>query len=284
MQQCPEFFSPVNNGCVYDCSQHSLFRLTTANAQPKCEYEFDASLFVELIPQNTIPVPLPDVGSGSPPPVPTLKSLESTDPARATRYKTELDRVDAAIQGLLSKMDRARRVAHAFQALQTAELTRATDPIGYQQARNQYYTLVKGPEWVEEEKARIRSAEVEPEIRQYRDIYTTAMQQKVGQQRTLDIIEAVKDRVLSLKDDFQYSTSMFKEQLDRVKSQLNIERRGRDATTGTEDAVAFSAWLNILLNLALAIVGVYGALTLWTVIKKRWPSEQRAYTLVAAKD
>lgn len=284
MQQCPEFFSPLNNGCVYNCSQHSLFRLTTTDTQPKCEYQFDPTVRIELTPQNAIPIPLPQVGSGTAPPVPTMSSLQASDPTRYGQYKAELDRVNAAIQGILSGMDRDRRLRDAFTALQTAELNRATDPIGYQKARNEYYTLAKGDQWLQGEEKRIVSDEVSPEIQRYRSLYETALEQKTGQQKTLDIIEAVKDRVLSLKDDFQWSTSMFKTQLDRVKSQLNMERRGREATTVNEDTTGFYQWFTILLNLAIVVAGIYLALTLWKVVRKRWTApEQGVYTVQVAK-
>jgi hypothetical protein len=239
---------------------------------------------VELIPQNAIPVPLPQVGSGTVPPIPTLASLQASDPARYGQYKTELDRVNAAIEGILNRIDREVRLRDAFTALQTAELSRATDPVGYQKARNEYYTLAKGEQWIQGEEARIRTVELDPEIQQYRSTYETALGQKSGQQRTLDIIEAVKDRVLSIKDDFQWSTNMFKSQLERVKSQMNMERRGRTATTLNEETTGFYRWLNLIINLAIIVAALYLALTLWKVIRGRWKApEQGVYTVQVPK-
>jgi len=281
MQQCPEFFSPLNNGCVYDCSQHTLFHLTTEGGQPKCKYEFGDE-HVELVPQNPVPILLSEVGSGVTPPIPALAVLQTSDPSRYTRYKAELDRVNSGIEAILSTVEKDRLADDAFEALQRAELTRASDPVGYQKARNYFYTLKKGGEWMDEEKTRIASAEVDPEIQRYRDAYTTAMQQKVGQQKTLDIVEAVKDRVLSLKDDFQYSTSMFKQQLDNVKSQLNVERRGRQTTPLNEATSTFYGWLNIVVNLVLIVLAVYLAMTAWRAIRKRLALTQGAYTVQVA--
>lgn len=284
MYQCPEFFSPLNNACVYNCSQHSLFRLTTTDTQPKCEYQFDPTVRVELTPQNMIPIPLSQVGSGTAPPIPSLASLQSSDPTRYTQYKAELDRVNAAIEGILSGLDRDRRLKDAFTALQTAELTRATDPIGYQKRRNEYYTLAKGDQWLKDEEKRILAAEVSPELQQYRSTYETTLGQKTGQQKTLDIIEAVRDRVLSLKDDFQWSTNMFKSQLESVKSQLNIERRGRTATTVNQDTTGFYGWLALILNLVTIIVIVYFGLTVWKIVRKRWVApEEGVYTVQVPK-
>jgi hypothetical protein len=280
MQQCPESFSPVNNGCVYDCSQHSMFRLTTANGQSKCEYRYDPKLFVELTPQNGIPVT--GAGGGTVL-VPSLLELDTADPTRATRYRAELNRVDAGVQLILADLDRDQQKQDAFHALQAAEAIRDTDPIAYQMARNTYYTLTKGDGWIETEQKRLLASEVDPELERYRSDYLTAVQQKTGQQRTLDIVEAVKDRVLSLKDDFSYSTSMFSKQIDLLKSQLNIERRGREGSTVNQDLVTFYSWFDILLNLALIVAALYGALTLWTVVQKQWPSEQRAYSVAVSK-
>lgn len=270
--QCPELFSPYNGGCIYDCTQHAMFTLNTEGGQAKCVYTPDAEKKVSLTPLTAIPVPSGITGTV---PLPTMEGLRDEDPQRYTQYSSELTRVGTAIQSVLGTIQRDQQIRDAFKALQTAEDTRDSNPEGYQLARNTYYTLTKGDAWVETERQRLLDAEIEPEAEQYRSAYTTAKQQKDGQQKTLDIVTAVKDRVLSMKDDFQYTTTMFKDQLETLKSQLNIERRGRETSTSSESTTTFYRWFETLLNLLIAIAIVYGGLTLWRTFSNR---QQRSTT------
>lgn len=279
--QCPELFSPTNaSGCVYDCTQSAMFTLTTEGGQAKCVYTPDTTKFVTLNPLNAIPIPTNATGT---PPVPTLQALQTEDPPRFTLYNNELTRVNTAITTLLGTISREQRLHDTFTALQQAEDTRDSNPEGYQLARNAYYTLKNGDDWIDTERQRLLDAEVTPETDRYRSDYEVAMAQKNGQQRTLDIINSVKDRVLSMKDDFQYTTSMFKSQLDKLKSQLNIERRGRQAETSSESTTTFYKWFNTLLNLCIAVALVYGALTIWTKVRRMREQRWTTYTLPPAK-
>lgn len=279
--QCPELFSPTNaSGCVYDCTQSAMFTLTTEGGQAKCVYTPDTTKFVTLNPLNAIPIPTNVTGT---PPVPTLQALQTEDPPRFTLYNNELTRVNTAITTLLGTISREQRLHDTFTALQQAEDTRDSNPEGYQLARNAYYTLKNGDDWIDTERQRLLDAEVTPETDRYRSDYEVAMAQKNGQQRTLDIINSVKDRVLSMKDDFQYTTSMFKSQLDKLKSQLNIERRGRQAETSSESTTTFYKWFNTLLNLCIAVALVYGALTIWTKVRRMREQRWTTYTLPPAK-
>jgi hypothetical protein len=276
--QCPELFSPINaNGCVYDCTQHAMFTLNTEGGQGKCVYRFDGTKKVTLNPLNAIPI------NGMDTSIPTMQSLQANDAQRYTLYSTELTRVNTALQQIVNTIDHDTRVADAFQALQMAEETRGTDPDAYQLARNTYYTLTKGDGWIDTERQRLLDSEIDPELDRYRSEYELAAKQKVEQQQTLDIVTAVKDRVLSMKDDFEYSTSMFKTQLDKLKSQLNIERRGRTATTSSESTTVFYRWFDTVLNLLIAIAVVYGGMTLWSKYSARQEARWTTYTLTPAK-
>ena len=279
--QCPELFSPVSaSGCVYDCTQSAMFTLTTEGGQAKCVYTPDPTKFVTLNPLNGIPIPPNTTGI---PPVPTLQAIKAVDVARFTLYNNELTRVNTAITTLLGTIDKEKRLHDAFTALQQAEDTRDSNPEAYQLARNNYYTLKNGDEWLDTERQRLLDAEITPETDRFRSDYEVAMAQKNGQQRTLDIINSVKDRVLSMKDDFQYTTTMFKSQLDKLKSQLNIERRGRQTETSSESTTTFYKWFNVLLNLLIAVTLVYGGLTIWTKVSRMREQRWTTYTLPPAK-
>lgn len=264
--QCPELFAPVGSGCVYNCSQHPGFTLTTENNQPRCVYSSDTTKFVTLAPVNGLPAG--DI-------VPTLQELKQTNQIRYEQYQAELDRVSVKLKAVLDTVDKTVQINYAFKELQTAENTRDSNPEAYQQARNAYYSLVNGEDWMDDEIKRVLKSEVLPETSQYRSSYTSVLQQKDSQQRTLDIIQAVKDRVLSLKDDFQYTTTTFQKQIETLKSQLNIQRRSRTETPEAAPQQGVFSWLNAVLNLLIVVGLVYAGLTIWKKVKQ---TRGEAYT------
>jgi undecaprenyl pyrophosphate phosphatase UppP len=71
-------------------------------------------------------------------------------------------------------------------------------------------------------------------------------------------VNGIKDKVLSLRDDFKYSVNTFGDQIERVKTQIAIENRTREK----EDVDRSSAWINIILNVLLVAVLAYAAYVL----------------------
>jgi hypothetical protein len=78
------------------------------------------------------------------------------------------------------------------------------------------------------------------------------------QQKTIDVVNGIKDKVLSLKDDFKYSVNTFSDQLEKVKIQLNMENRSRMKEQSTEQSWS---WLDIGLNLGLVLALLYAVYT-----------------------
>ena len=252
MGQCPSGFLPYQGTCVRSCPNR--FQFLTENNQPRCAYKGDIRKFVTLTPVTAIPP-----GPGKP--LPTLEQLKIEDPERYAAFDAEIQRVDAEIAGHMKNIDKDEQVKHAFEALQQAEDTRAEAPEAYQMARNTYYTLTKVPEWVEEEKQRIANIDAEPEVQRYKNTFKDAMDRKTAQQRTQDVMQSVKDGVLSLKDDVQYTTKAFQDQIAKVKNQINIERRGRTPTEGEE--TPFYKWLDTIMNILIVGGLLYAVFILW---------------------
>jgi hypothetical protein len=205
-----------------------------------------------------------------------MEMLERTDPVRYQAYKAESDRVDAALAILQTELDKQQQINDAFSRLQQAENIRDQAPQAYQQARNDYYSLVQGPSWLNTEKERIKKAEVEPEINRYRAAYDSLKTSKDSQQRTQEVMNAVKDGVLTMKDDFKYTTGIFKEQIDNLRNQINIERRGREKIDTSD--TGFYKWVDALLNLFIVVGLVFAAYVFW---KKFRPSPSPTYAPVA---
>jgi hypothetical protein len=268
MGECPTNFVPYQGACVRQCPTN-MFSFVMDNNQPRCVLNSDNSKRVNLTPVSAVP-------SVAGQPVPTLESLRQSDPSRYALFKTESDRVDTELDIIQSQLNLQTERENAFRRLQDAENIRDQSPEAYQQARVTYYSMFEGPEWIEKEKERVAKVEVDPVINQYRTSYETIVARQQNQQRTQDIMNSVKEGVLTLKDDFQYTTKIFKDQIDNLKNQINIERRGREKPQ--TDATEFYKWLDALLNLFIVGGLLYAVFVFW---RKLRPQSPPAYAPVA---
>lgn len=224
MASCPASFQPhpvLPSTCVAECSPE--FQVRIVDGVPRCVHTGNASISYQLNPLS-LPV-TPEQAAG----------------------ESERARGEAAIQ--LERIGNEERIRSAFQRLQDAENARDQAPEAYQVARNQYYTLTKGDTWVAEETERVSRAEVAPLVAQYTSMYNDLMTRLTQQQQTSDIVTGVKDKVVSLKDEFEYSVDTMGKQLDDLKNQINMERRTRK-----EASAAVLDWMDILLNILIIVI------------------------------
>lgn len=224
---------------------------------------------------NLTPVSALPVTPGKP--LRGFMTLRETDPSRYALFRNEWDRYVAEAAIVQSKIDKTKQLDSAFKRMQDAENVRDKAPQAYEQARVGYYSMLEGPKWIEGEKQRIAKVEVDPIVTQYRQSYDTIKSRQQNQQRTQDIMNSVKEGVLTLKDDFKYTTGIFKEQIENLKNQINIERRGRE--TPETDATEFYKWIDALLNLFIIGGLLYAAFVFWRKLGSR--REQPAYAPVA---
>ena len=207
-------------------------------------------------PDERYSVPLVTVGpivfQGS-----SLEDAQREDSAEATPFITERSRFDQEMTKLYENMDKQKKIDDAFRDLQKAENVRDKSPEAYQVARTAYYTLLKGDAWLNEEKQRIAGAEVAPEVQKYRDAASAINSRTQEQQKTIDVVQGIKDKVISLKDDMKYSVNTFSDQLAKVKMQLNMENRSRQ-----EVKEKTWSWIDIGLNVLLVLVLLYAVYTL----------------------
>jgi len=267
MTQCPSPFVPYNGACIQGCPQRmNEWEFTSVNNQPRCVLKADNTKGFSLVPVTSLQVPVGEE-------LPTVYELANRDPSRYQLYETEMTRVQQETLTILEQQDKQTRINTAFDALQKAENIRDQSPEGYQRARSAYYSLTRGPEWFEDEKKRIAKVEVEPDVSRYRSSYDILSSRQQQQQRTQDIMNSVKDGVLTLKDDFQYTTNAFKEQIENLKNQINIERRGRGKVEG--EGTEFYKWVDALLNLFIIAGLLYAVFVFWQKLSVK--SSQPAY-------
>jgi len=254
---CPSGFqlNPATPGtCIPQCPTEKGFSFRVANGVPQCVHSSDSTLSVQLN-----PLPALDVKPNEP--VPTIEQLATSPNTNMRRYKEEWERFNQEIPLLESKINKGKEVQTAFKALQDAENVRDKSPDAYQAARIRYYTLLKGEDWAKEEADRVGKAEADPLLNQYRTTYQQTLAQLDKQQKTLDVVQGVKDKVLSLRDDLDYSVSTFGKQIKELKNQINMNR------SQTKEDENF--WVNLLLNAMIVLVSLGIVFMLFTKVRSR---------------
>jgi len=145
---------------------------------------------------------------------------------------------------------RTTRRDQLFDALQAAENARGT-PAGedaYQSARIAYYTLTQGEGWAETEKERIAQTKAQPIIDGLVSQYNNLKAKQTEQASTIQVINGLRDKVLTVKDDMAFSVRTFQKQVDNIKNQINIDKKNQvDATKATV------SWIEVVLNWMIAI-------------------------------
>jgi hypothetical protein len=246
--KCPEPFVSLDAvSCVMPCPADKKFIRKGKTGEYKCVYAPDEQYSVDIVTVGAVPF------DGT-----TLEELRAVNSQKYTEFSTEKDRFEKALITVYANIDKQQKINDAFKDLQAAENARDQSPSAYQAARTAYYTLVKGAGWLEEEKQRIAKAEVDPEVQRYKDAVDSVQARTRDQQKTLDVVNGIKDKVLSLRDDFRYSVNTFQDQIEKVKMQISMENRTREK----EDTDTTSAWINTILNVLLVVVLAYAAYVL----------------------
>jgi len=243
--RCPTPFFKTWQGCTMRCPYDKKFQLRSEQSGLNCVYWPDEQFKVSVVPIA------PTVFEGW-----TLEDLQKSVPQVAGDFTSEKDRFEKELAVVYGNIDKQKKINDAFTDLQKAENVRDESPSAYQAARTAYYTLIKGEGWVNEERKRIANAEVAPEVKKYRDDLTSINARRAEQQKTIDVVRGIRDRVLSLKDDFRYSVNTFSDQLEKVKIQINMENRTREKERDNT-----WAWVDMILNVLLVVVLLYAIYT-----------------------
>lgn len=255
---CPVGFQPnpaFPASCVVQCDEMRGFEARNLGGEPHCVYRDRTD--VKFVLKSTMGLRMPENQ-----PRPSLGQLEAAYPNGDVyaRFKEIKDDYDKKFPVALSQIERDEQIKNAFTQLQTAENVRDQSPQAYQEARNRYYTLTKGDGWINEESQRLANAEVMPRIKRYwqaRDDLTARLNQ---QQQTIDVVNSVKDKVLSMRDDFAYTTNTFAKQIADLKNQINIEKKKTE-----EEKIQTISWVDMSLNVLITILVVA---LLFVVIRK----------------
>jgi len=264
-QICPVEFtlSPAGNACILKCPTAKNYTMSSDGSILSCKYSGDSSISVQLMPTPTFSIPLNNNGDIGP-------STSYTDfPESIKRvYQAEIDRFSNDIAVADSKIDKSTKLSEAFKTLQIAENARDTAPDAYQTARVAYYTLLKGENWMDEEKNRIASVEAQPVINEFINKYKLLQDKRSQQQSVIDSMNSVKENVLSVKDDLAFSVTNFQKQIADITNQINKDKRDQ-----TIQLVKATSWIEVLLNWLIGISTVIAIFFLARYLSRSRPGE-----------
>lgn len=244
---CPAEFvlSPNGQSCVVPCPSAKNYYMTSNGTVVACTYSGDKTISVPL---TATPTYMAGV-SFDPKVQPIPANASYTVLPNKQVYKAELDRFAQAIAVADANVDKQVKITTAFNALQQAENARDVAPDAYQAARIAYYTLVRGDSWLQDEKNRIANVEAQPIVNNYVAQYNGLKAKKDQQQSTIDVVNGVRDKILTVKDDLKYSVSTFQRQIGDIKNQIN-----KDKIEQTQSIAAASSWVDTFLNWVIALV------------------------------
>jgi hypothetical protein len=245
---CPIGFVTGSPGqCVPTCPTSSGLENRLIGGEARCVYTQDSTQFFAL--QQVPPVLLTSLTD----PQPTLSWVQQFRPSVYSSYTAAQADATTKTATLLATIGRSQRLTDAFQALQTAEGVRDTSPQAYQTARNNYYTLKLGPTWAQTERQRVLNAEVLPNVVSYVQSINTISERQAQQSSTKTAVDAVKSKLLSLKDDFRQTTGTLSKQVTELRNQIEIEKR-RGMVQVTQTSEWFINLLLVILSLVVIVM------------------------------
>lgn len=263
--KCPSGFqnNPTNPvACVPECPRQRGFDLGVKGGVPACVYRTRPEVFFAL---KSVPG-LDDKNIALYPTVQSMPNGTSTK----TNYLAAIEAYNGDSAMALQTVAKDVQLADAFKDLQLAENVRDKSPQAYQDARIRYYTLLNGEGWINEEKSRVLQGEVAPKIASYMTSYQDITTRRNQQQKTMDIVKAVKDKVVSMKDDFKMTTNVFSKQINELKSQIEIEKR-RSLAEKEET----SSWIHMVVNVLLIVFAIAAILV---IVRKLSSTTTSTYT------
>ena len=223
--------------CVMSCPNG--FELRTVDGAQRCVNKNDPNITIHLVPQTAVPR---SSGDDS---VFRINDLDPTSDA-GLRYRAEATRFKAAVVAARGNVNREKEIAAAALALQNAAPGDATTL-----AKAAYMQLTGDPDSVTRQLDEAAESDAQKMTGRFRSEYQFLRNQATQQQTTLDLVNSVKDKLFSIKDDMLYSVGVFDKQVKDIRNQINLNRRQR------EQATDYGKWLSMGLNVAIVLALVF---------------------------
>ena len=224
--------------CVMSCP--TGFELRMVDGAQRCVSTVDSNVTVHLTALAAVSRTVGDNSSFS------ISDLRESHPDEYTRYSAEKTRFAHEMDAARGQISRAAEIAAAATALQNAAPGEATDL-----AKAKYMELTGDPDTAAYTAEQAASAAAQKGVDRFISEYQFLANQATQQQSTLDLIRGVKDKLLTVKDDMEFSVGTFGKQVEDIRNQININKRKR------EQAMDYGKWLSMALNVAIVAALVF---------------------------
>jgi large-conductance mechanosensitive channel len=224
--------------CVMSCP--TGFELRMVDGAQRCVSTVDSNVTVHLTALAAVPRTIGDNSSFS------ISDLQESHPDEYTRYSAEEARFTHEMDAAKGQISHDAEIAAAATALQNAAPGEATDL-----AKAKYMELTSDPDTAAYAADKAAGAAAQKEVDRFVSEYQFLANQATQQQSTLDLIRGVKDKLLTVKDDMEFSVGTFGKQVEDIRNQININKRKR------EQATDYGKWLSMALNVAIVAALVF---------------------------
>jgi hypothetical protein len=135
-------------------------------------------------------------------------------------------------------------------ALDTATENQDQDPAGYEKARIAYYTLLNGQGWLNTEKQRIATEEVQPVLNKYRTQYNSLK----GEKQSQSIFTNLSNALIAQEGADTADNSFLKKQLAIERDRLAVMNRMNDLLVGTPESPQSGSYIPLIVDIIIGIL------------------------------
>ena len=215
--------------CVMSCP--TGYELRMVEGAQRCVSKIDTEVSVHLVP---LPAVMRDKDDNS---AFEIASLD-TGSDEYLRYSAEKTRFHEELAVANVKVDHQKAVDAA-----EANMRATAGTPGAEAAGAAYVALTKDAN----AQNVLYESQAQAKIDKFLSDYQFLRNQSHQQQMTLDLVNTVKDKLFTVKDDMEYSVSTFDKQISDIRNQINVNK------TTQQQATDYGKWIGVGLNFAIVL-------------------------------
>jgi len=139
---------------------------------------------------------------------------------------------------------RQRKLDALKLAMDTAEKNKDQNPVAYNEARTNYYTLLKGQGWLVAEKQKVAQEEIEPVLGKYASAYKVLDNKDKSQYHFKHLAAAVKSH--------EEDNSLLTKEVQKVRDKTEVAKRSTELGSSTN----VGSYLPWILDGVIALLGL----------------------------
>jgi glutamine synthetase adenylyltransferase len=135
-------------------------------------------------------------------------------------------------------------------ALDTATENQDQDPAGYEKARIAYYTLLNGQGWLNTEKQRIATQDVQPVLNNYNTQYNALK----GEKQSQSVFTNLSNALTAQEGADTADNAFLKKQLASERDRVDVMNRMNDLANGTPENPQSGSYIPLFIDIVIGIL------------------------------